>query len=84
MALRVKCFVYLFDTPPDCGCTCVVPGSHRWRFGAGDEYYKGQFSGVRAEDGTPKMTEMPGYQKVSCKVAMSGRATFMRLYVFHY
>jgi hypothetical protein len=36
-ALRVKCFVFLFDTPPDCGCTCVVPGSHRWRFGAGDE-----------------------------------------------
>jgi hypothetical protein len=47
-----------------------VPGSHRWRFGAGDEYYKGQFSGVRAEDGTPKMTEMPGYQKVSCKVQL--------------
>eukprot|EP01051_Picozoa_sp_SAG22_P037407 SAG22_NODE_18648_length_283_cov_1.130435_1_plen_81_part_01 len=47
-----------------------VPGSHRWRFSAGDEYYKGQFSGVR-EDGTSKMTEMPGYRKVSCKAGTS-------------
>ena len=28
-SLRVKCFVYLWDTPADCGCTAVVPGTFR-------------------------------------------------------
>ena len=59
-SLRVKCFVYLWDTPVDCGCTAVVPGSHRWNFAAGDDYYKGAYAGPRVED-------MPGHQRAAVK-----------------
>ena len=59
-SLRAKCFVYLWDTPADCGCTAVVPGSHRWNFSAGDDFYKGKYAG-------PRMEDMPGHQRAAVK-----------------
>lgn len=63
-SLRVKCFVYLFDTPEDCGCTSVVPGSHRWNFAAGDPLYDGKYNGVQ-------MMTMPGHVKAAVKAGTS-------------
>ena len=63
-SLRVKCFVYLWDTPADCGCTAVVPGSHRWNFAAGDELYAGMYTGAR-------MLVMPGHRKTAVKAGTS-------------